>query len=250
MLIEESTLERRLALEGTYNVRDLGGYATRDGRITRWHTLVRADKLNRITGAGQQALLDYGIRTIIDLRYTDEVTAEPDAFAQSSTPGLTYMHLPLYELSGDGTLPIVPDNLEELYRLILDHRQEQIRRILSTLAAPGVLPGLFHCTAGKDRTGLIAALVLGTMDVPHETIVADYTLSGQYLHTLYDELRVYARETGLDTEWYERLLLCEPETMARTLTHLDRQYGGIKGYLHKIGLTQHEQDSLRAALVE
>ncbi|MCL5998095.1 MAG: tyrosine-protein phosphatase [Chloroflexi bacterium] len=244
----ESLHQRRLALEGTYNVRDLGGYATRDGRHIRWHTLLRADKLDRIAPEAQQQLLDHGLHTIIDLRFSDEVAAEPNVFAQSSA--VSYLHFPLYELIGVGTLPAVPDNLEELYQLILDHRKEQIRLILHTLAAPGTLPALLHCTAGKDRTGLMVALVLGAVDVPHETIIEDYALSAQYLHTLFDELRATALQAGYDTEWYDRLLLCKPETMRTTLAHLDRRYGGVEAYLLQIGLEKAELEGLRTALLE
>jgi protein-tyrosine phosphatase len=248
MVLSDSTNQRRLALEGTYNVRDLGGYATTDGRHTRWRTLLRSDKLDRLTPAAQQALTEYGVRTIVDLRYRDEVSAEPDVFASSNM--IQYLHFPLYELAGEGTLPVVPDNLEELYRLILDHRQEQIRLIVSTLVVPDVLPAVVHCTAGKDRTGLVIALILGAVGVPYETIVVDYALSGQYLHILFDELRVMAQQSGYDTAWYERLLLCKPETMRDTLAYLDERYGGVTPYLHKAGLIQDELDRLRNALVE
>jgi protein-tyrosine phosphatase len=244
----ETSLQRRLELEGTYNVRDLGGYATRDGGHTRWHTLLRADKLNRVTPAGQHTLIDYGVRAIIDLRYSPEVQSEPDVFATSTA--LRYLHMPLYELSGDGELPVVPNGLEDLYRLILDHRQSQIQAIFNTLVSPGMLPALVHCTAGKDRTGVIVALALGAAGVPDETIVEDYVLSSRYLHTLLDELRALARDNGFDTEWYESLLTCVPETMERTLEHLNQAYGGIPAYLLKAGISEKQLAQLRDALVE
>jgi protein-tyrosine phosphatase len=241
--------QRHLSWEGTYNVRDLGGYATQDGQHTRWHTLLRADKLDRLTAKGQQQLLDYGVRTILDLRYTPEVEMEPDVLANS--PRVNYLHIPLYELNGDdGTLPAVPDDLEELYRLILDHRATQMARIIGALVEPGALPALFHCTAGKDRTGLVAALVLGALGVHSDTIVADYALSAEYLHVLFDELRRMARRNGYDSAWYDRLLLCQPEIMQHTLHYVDTHYGGARGYLLQGGMTPAQLDRLQTLLVE
>jgi len=246
--VENTATQRHLAIKGTYNVRDLGGYATKDGSRTRWGTLLRSDKLYHLPPASRQALMDVGIHTVLDLRYSIEMEAEPDDFAGS--PVIHYLPMPLYELNGDGTLPTVPDNLEEMYCMILDHRQEQIVKIFRALFAPGALPGLFHCTAGKDRTGLISALILGAMGVPEETIVADYALSGQYLNHLLDQLRKQAKQMGYDTAWYDRLLMCEPETMRRTLEHLAKHYENVPAYLLKAGLTQAELDQYRHALVE
>ena len=249
MLKEDyATSQRHLAIEGTHNVRDLGGYATRDGAHTRWRTLLRADKLDRVSPAGQQALVDYGIRTVLDLRYTPEMESEPDAVTESKV--IHYIAMPLYELNGDGSLPAVPDDLEGLNRLLLDYRQAQIATVFRTLFAPGALPALFHCTAGKDRTGLIAALILGAVGVPDEAIVDDYALSAQYLDALFEQLRIQARRLGYDGEWYDRLLLCQPDMMRHTLEYLTEQYGGVPAYLRKAGLSQAELDSYRHALVE
>ena len=245
---EQEASQHKLNIPGTYNIRDLGGYATLDGHVTRWHMLLRGDKLDRISADGVQALIDYGVRTVLDLRYAPEVETEPDVIAKH--PKIHYLHLPLYELNGDDTLPIVPDDLEHLYRLILDNRQAQIVKSLRVFLLPDALPALFHCTAGKDRTGLIAALVLGGLDVPQDTIVDDYMLSALYLEELFDELREQARLIGYDGDWYNRLLLCQPATMRHTLQYLDQRYGSVSQYLLQSGLSQLELDQLRRALVE
>jgi protein-tyrosine phosphatase len=248
MYSREETQQRHLNIDGTYNVRDLGGYRTTAGHLTRWHTLVRADKLNRISPTGQKCLQDYGIHSVIDLRYSPEVASEPDVFANDGV--IHYRHMPLYELSGDGTLPVVPYDLKDLYRMILDHRQEQIRSIISELLLPGRLPAIVHCTAGKDRTGIIVALLLGAVDVPHEVIVEDYALSDQYLRILNSELRQQAISNGYDAEWFDRLLQCQPETMQDTLSHLDDKYGGIKDYLLQCGITANQFRQLHVSLVD
>ena len=178
--------KRHLRLEGTYNVRDLGGYATVDGRTTRWKTLLRADGLDRLAPVSQRALIDHGIKTVIDLRRTTEVVETPDALADS--PDFKYCHK---NMAGD----LIPEDESAVpietrvgaeywtanYTARLDLRRAHIVEILAMLSSPGTLPALFHCAAGKDRTGVIAALVLGLAGVPAETIAEDYALTARYL---------------------------------------------------------------------
>lgn len=230
-----------LPIAGTHNIRDLGGYFTTSSQVTRTGLLYRADKLHNLAPGPQAALLSHGIRTIIDLRYTPEVEMEPDAFVQSQE--VRYKHLPLYELTGVEVLPRVPDDLYDLYVMILDHRREQITRIMRALMTPSNQPALFHCTAGKDRTGIIAALLLGAVGVPDEAIIYDYAISKLYLNELLDELRAQAALNGFDTDWYNRLLICEPETMQRTLQHINENYGGVVTYLIGSGITDIEIDA-------
>jgi protein-tyrosine phosphatase len=248
MSLRDQTQHRHLVIDGTFNMRDLGGYTTTTGHTTRWRTIFRSDKLNRVSPAGQQSFLAYGIRSIIDLRYSPEVAAEPDVFVNAQS--VDYRHMPLYQLDGDGSLPAVPYDLKELYRLLLDHRQEQIHSIVTELLVPGKLPAVIHCTAGKDRTGIIVALLLGAVGVPYDTIVADYTLSDCYLRTLNDELRIQARLNGYDAEWFDRLLICQPDTIQDTLSHIDTHYGGIKAYLLGAGVTRVQLQKLQDIFVE
>ena len=227
---------RKLDIDGTYNVRDLGGYKTLDNRVTRWGLLFRADKLTRVTEDGHNELQKRGIQTIIDLRYTPEVENEPNVYCKSRE--IRYLRLPLYELSGESALPRVPDDLADLYQMILDYRQQRIAEIIGVLMVENNQPAIFHCTAGKDRTGIIAALLLGAAGVSDADIVNDYALSAQYLHILFDELRMQARHNGYDSDWYNRLLICEPATMATTLNHIQRCYGGIVTYMLRAGISE------------
>lgn len=219
-----------------------------DGRRTRWRRLLRADKLDHIAPASQMALQEYGVRSIIDLRYSREVLESPDVIAQSDQ--FTYVHMPLYELAGLDMLPVIPHDAGELYRLIIDHRQKPIRRIIEMLVSSRPQPTLIHCTAGKDRTGIIIALVLGAVGVPAETIVDEYMLSKERLAPLLDLLRDQAKENGWDAEWYDRLLACQSEFMRDMLDHIDRQYGGIVSYLQQAGVTSLQIERLRSWLLE
>lgn len=242
-----SALTRHLGLEGTYNLRDLGGYGTLDGRTTLWRTFFRSDSLHRLSPAAQTALLDYGVRTVIDLRRSDELHVAPNVFAGASA--VTYHQVSLL-LDAPPPRGTRPRPLVETYRLILDERQEQLRQALATLAAPGGLPALMHCTAGKDRTGLVVALVLGLLGVPTATIVADYALTAQYLvGTFLDEVRQRAAGRGIPWEWYQPQVDCHPEFMHSTLQYLEEHYGGIAAYVYTIGLRDEECDRLKQGLV-
>ena len=141
-------------------MRDLGGYETLDGRPTRWGTLVRADSVSNLPPTSQAALIDYGIRTVIDLRTTAEVLKEPNVFARS--PVVSYVH---HDMAGDvGELAATEGTrasaLAIMYIDMFERRRPQIGEVLAALAAPSALPALYHCHGGQDRTGLITALLL------------------------------------------------------------------------------------------
>ena len=238
---------RHLGLEGTYNLRDTGGYRTRDGRTTRWRTFLRSDSLHRLPHLAQTTLLSYGVRTVVDLRRSDELHTAPNVFASSTE--VAYHHVSLLA----DTPPerqVAPRPLQDAYRLILDHRQAQLHQALVTLAAPGGLPAVVHCTAGKDRTGLIVALVLGLAGVPAATIVEDYALSAQYLVGPYlEEARQRAVQNGIPWEWFEPQVICPPAFMQVTLQYLDERYGGIAAYVRGLGLSQEQCERLRHTLL-
>ena len=237
---------RHLQLEGTYNVRDVGGYVTTDGRITRWRRLLRADGMHRLTAEAQRTLLDDGLRTIVDLRRPREAEQQPNVFATATT--LRYRHMPLYQV-------VVGDrderSLDEIYRWIVDECQPQIAAVIALLTEPDALPGLVHCTAGKDRTGVIIALLLGAVGVPVETIVADYALSAEHLGSGFvEEMRLRITAAGLDWAQYERLMISPAEFMHDLLAHLDTQYGGVQSYLRTIGIDDEQLAVLRTNLTE
>lgn len=239
--------QRYLALEGSYNIRDIGGYPTRDGRATRWGAIVRADSLSNLPLASQRALLDYPIHTVIDLRRSSELQASPDVFAQS--PHVKYVNISLLE---DESKVAQVQSLEELYRLILDTYQEQIKLTIETLAQKDTFPCLLHCTIGKDRTGLIVALLLSLSDVDPATIADDYALSEQYLDPLFQSYRARAEQKGtkVDTERLAWMVRSRHETMLATLTYLEEHYGGVHNYLSSIGITDEQIKSIQAQLVE
>jgi protein-tyrosine phosphatase len=254
-MTETLRLKRRLDLEGTYNVRDVGGYRTQDGRRTRWRTFLRADSLHRLSDVSKATLIEYGVRTVIDLRTDSGARSAPSAFAGSSDVEFHHQDMigdaPRAEESEPSAPQGRPQRIRASYKRILDRRQPQICETLATLAAPGGLPALVHCGIGKDRTGLITALVLGIAGVPEETIAEDYALSARFLLERYfvDGVPTGAAPSGFIADTYLRES-SPPEAMLGTLQHLRERYDGVEGYAQAIGLRRGQIDGLRDALVE
>ena len=244
---------RHLDLEGTYNTRDIGGYPTQDGRQTRWGRLLRSDSLHQLPIRSQAALLDYGIRTIIDLRRSQQIQRTPNVFFGSEE--VAYYH---QNMVGDMALPEraeIPTTLEPFerryrtYCLVIDRRQSQIHDTLAILAAPDSLPALVHCAGGKDRTGIITALALGLAGAPVETIAQDYGLTARFTHARYLEANPEISATNYT--WKDhRKVSCPPEAMLGVFRHLEECYGGVEGYVRTLGLTQAQIESLRNGLIE
>ena len=180
--------ENHVSLPGLYNLRDIGGYRTMDRRYVRRHQVWRADSPHRLDAAGQTALAALGIRTIIDLRTHAEVARTPLQLAPSS--GLRYRHHPFFNTWSDLLRPgEPPPDLIRYSELLLDRCQDALRGIINEIANPASGPVLIHCTAGKDRTGLVVALLLALAGVPTATIAADYAASFGYLTPLLAEMR-------------------------------------------------------------
>ena len=243
---------RRISTEGAFNIRDIGGYPTRDGRRVRWRTFFRADSMHRLTADDQQTLLGFGLRTVIDLRRTRELAERPNVFAPSAE--VSYRH---HNLAGDEPLPYSladgtpAERIFGSYSSWIQHREEQVGQVLATLAEPEALPALFHCAGGKDRTGVISALLLGIAGVPEETIAEDYGLTARHLWERFkaDPPEVEGGAVLRDWRDYQREF-CPPESMLKVLGFLDARYGGAEGFARSAGLGDRQIDSLRVALVE
>jgi len=251
MTAESPSYPRRLALGGTYNVRDVGGYLTRDGCITRWRTLFRGDSLHRVDALGQQELVELGVKKVIDLREPTEVEDAPNVFAES--PLVSYVNVSLVDdpTNAMPRQPSAPRTLAEAYRAILQTGAESIATIVSDLAEPNGLPAVIHCTAGKDRTGLLIALLLSMAGVPNATIAWDYELSAMYLvGSYFDEARQRAARAGIPWLQYRERLVCPASLMLDTLAWLGNEHGGARSYLVDAGAALGLLDALTGRLLE
>jgi protein-tyrosine phosphatase len=236
-------MPRRIALPGTVNMRDIGGYPTSDGGTVRWRTLLRSDALSRLDDTGRAALAGFGVRTVVDLRTSEEAENAPSALDGASA---RVFHVPLLRAEDfDG----LPPELAEVYRRMVDNRGEALARAIGTLATADALPGLVHCSAGKDRTGLVVALVLDLLGVPDEIIAADYATSAENLDT--EAARVLSQIQAI-TGGYRvdlGLLGSPPELIIEALARVRGHAGSVPGYLVRHGLPRDAIEGLRRALV-
>jgi protein-tyrosine phosphatase len=242
--------QRLIPLEGCFNFRDLGGYVGTDGRIVRWRTLFRSDGLTRLTPGDLARLRELGLRTVIDLRTSDEVT---NGRIDPAHPDLAYHHLPMMDvLPPEGELPQWADPMfvAEQYRAMLRSGAAAITRALEVLADPDSYPVAYHCMAGKDRTGVLSALVLELLGVADTEIVGDYALSGEAMRRMLAWLRVAEPERSKKYEaGAAAMVAAEPASMARFLDVFHEEYGRVDTYVASLGLDG-IGDRLRRLLLE
>jgi protein-tyrosine phosphatase len=224
------------------NARDLGGYPTTDGAITRSRSLVRADDLAQLSAEGLEALADYGIETVLDLRWPEEIAAAPSPVPRQ-LPRVRYMSVSLLADTPTDWVALGGRCAKVQWKCtVLERLQPQLKDALAAIAAAGPGPLLFHCVAGKDRTGVIAALLLALADAAPAAIAADYAASAENLRDAY-----LSRYRDSDPAAIMESVRCPEEAVYNMLQYLDRA-GGIRAYLGGIGLDAAEIARLRARL--
>ena len=247
------TQSRHLAWQGALNIRDLGGYPTIDGAETAWGIFVRGDNLCKLTDAGCGELAAYGIRTIIDLRSASELSAVPHPFSErraAEHEGIAYINTPIIDdgdVRGAGPMGRIR-SLQEMYDRILDWYG---MRLGNALRAAAEAPGggvLFHCHAGKDRTGLMAMFLLSLAGVDEATISADYALSNTYLGPLHSEIMANLAHDPAEQRRVAVLQDTKAEIMDETQALISSRYGGVSSYLASIDVTPEQQAILRRRL--
>ncbi len=254
-MTDPELLARRMPLPGTRNVRDVGGYTTSNGSWTRWGMLFRGDALHALDDAGRAQLAGYGLRTVIDLRTAAERAAYPDRLP----PRVRVAAVPILDslggtsgkrvaAGGEGTARL-PD-LAGSYQFFVDKRGSRIARAIAELAQPGALPAIVHCMAGKDRTGVVIALVLSVLGVHDDVIASDYAATDIFLGAEYRAAAAArAAARGMDGTQFAGLLACRPELILDLLTYVNDIYGGADAYLAWHGLAQSDLDYLRIRLL-
>ncbi len=242
------TVERMIALEGAVNFRDLGGYAASAGTRTRWRALFRADGLGELTEADLSVLDTLGIRTVIDLRSGTEL--ERGRFDVDAHP-VAFHHFPFIdELPDAQEFDRRPGLLGSQYLEMVRDAGGQILASLEVLATPDALPAVFHCTAGKDRTGVLSAIVLSLLGVDEPTVVADYALSGAAMQRLRAKLLVKYPEGRETIENIDEVFSADPAQMELLLDHVRDQYGSVSAYVDGLGAGPGLVEDLRRALLE
>jgi len=242
---------RRVPLSSAFNVRDLGGLPAGEGTQVRRGRAYRADALHRLTAVDRAIMAELGIRKVFDLRSDAEVAR--DGIGKFAGREAEHIHVPLVRVS---LSPFDPEidwrlvNLRDRYLEMLEEGGAAIRAIFTALADDADGAVVFHCSGGKDRTGVVAALVLRALGVPEEAIVNDYSVSEKHLKGPVREYRSHLENAGLDTAAIAYLTSSPPERMRYTLAELDRRWGSTEGYLSWIGVRNETVERLRRSLLE
>jgi protein tyrosine/serine phosphatase len=247
--------ERELAWEGCLNVRDLGGHLTEDGAETKYGAIVRADSIRQLTDTGWASAVDYGVRTVIDLRGDHEREADPPA----ELP-VEVVHVPFMETDEHGweeieaeveaaaeAAPDVATATRDVYLIFLEHFKQNVAagvRAVGRAPEGGVV---VHCMGGKDRTGLLTALLLHLAGVDTEQIGADYALSEERLRPRHEAWFAEA-ETEVERERLRRISRTPAASMVGVFEELERRYGSVEGFLRSAGLSDADLARARARL--
>ena len=246
---------RDLVWDGCLNVRDLGGLPTRDGGETRFGAIVRADSVRQLSDEGWQALVDHGIRTVIDLRGDHELAEDPPA----ELP-VDLVHVPFMEADEaeweeigpelDAAVAAAPDvatATRDVYLIFLERFRSNAAAAVRAVADAPEGGIVIHCAGGKDRTGLLSAFLLHLAGVADDEIAADYALSEERLRPRHEKWFA-AAETEEELERLRRISQTPAASMVGVFGELERRYGGVEPYLRGAGVTDEELELVRARL--
>lgn len=229
--------ERMLKLNSLCNVRDLGGYETQDGHYTKANKYVRSASLYGMSVSDRRKLFDHGVKVVIDLRSEYEMKKQPDPLKEMDA--IEYYHIDMFnDPNASLTSNKRPfNNMGDLYCIMLDECKTTIKQVFDVFLNHPYDCILFHCSAGKDRTGVIAALLLDLAGCHEYDIVKDYSESFENNLPIYEMLKQLASD--------EDHLESNPTFMMKMLNHLRDEYGSSQIYLRALGYSDDEIDDLK-----
>jgi protein-tyrosine phosphatase len=252
--------DRRVPLKGSVNFRDLGGYETSDGHRVKWGQVFRSDNLGRLTDRDVSFVQRMGVRMVCDFRTPAEANKLPDRFP--STKQDCYLHLPIQhgEFDPAGTFERIRNGdigwmteafMTEGYIKNVDNFAPVWSTFFNTLAENARRPLVFHCTGGKDRAGVCAALILLLLGVPEEAVIYDHGLSNLYiagvLKKIYEQIRSY----GVDPDQIAPYFTAPKNAIVAVVSHIRQAYGSAAEYLiNKAGVDEKVVAQLREDLLE
>lgn len=246
------TLTRDLVWDGVLNVRDLGGHPIEDGGETTFGRIIRADNIRRLTEKGWRALADYGVRTVVDLRTDEELSADPP----SEVP-VEVVHAPFMvdspeafaaaEAAGSRQSDLALAT-RDVYLVFLEHFHELAANVIQTVVDAPDGAVVVHCAGGKDRTGLTVALLLRLAGVGLDDIDRDYALSQERLKPRHDRWLAEAAGDEVELERLRRMTATPAGAMRGVLEELERRYGSVEGYLLAGGAREGIGERVRARL--
>lgn len=236
-MIQEQKISKPLELMGAYNVRDLGVYENKEHQKLKEHQFLRADSLHQLTEKDREALISYGVKAVIDLRSQREKEQAPCVWENSEQ--VDYYSVPMLdEMNSNGFQGEMPESMAELYIELLENGKEEYAEIFRTMCKYEEECVIFNCTAGKDRTGVTAMILLGLAEVEPDVIAQDYSVSAKYMKPVFKHQKEQMRKFGVEIPDY--MLESRKEEMEATLDYLYEKYGTVENYLNEIGLTEEE----------
>ncbi len=234
--------ERLLPLQNVQNARDIGGYRTVDGRTVKWDVIFRTAELSHLSAADIDVLRSKGVRSIHDLRSIDERKAQPTAWAGEGAPTITAFDYTMDNAAFGPLLQggVTADKAREVFagsypQMLQMQRQQHKALFADLLKGEGAV--VYHCSAGKDRTGIATALILSALGVPRETIVTDYELSNRYYRPDLSradkdnpQMAAFAR---LPADVRAVFMGVDARYLQAVFATIDRDYGSVEGYLQR-----------------
>lgn len=240
-----------LRVDGLMNVRDLGGIRAADGRIVRSRQVIRGDNPRALTDRGQQDLADLAPAVIVDLRIHIEVAREGYTILHDPVRVVNLPMLPQSGINDEQIAAGAADNLVDDYMRQIEVNAESIVTALRLIADPANRPVFVHCTAGKDRTGIVVAMLLSILGVDDEVIIADYHVTTKNMAPVLERIRTAPvfKENGLAyaPDW---IFASDPETMRDFLHRMRAAHGSAEQWALVNGLTPEEIDRLRSTLLD
>ena len=259
-----ATASRVVTLEGGFNVRDLGGYKSSDGRTVKWGKLFRSGHLSQLTPQDIEILAQHHITEVHDFRGKKEQASMPSKPVQAKSYDQYHIlsgSMPLYRKlieRGELNTDTAHQTFINIYKKFAHEVTEPFRRMFPLLIDNSERASLFHCSAGKDRTGIAAALILSALGVPRQTIIEDYLLTAQYMdreHAL-DMIEGFLDVNGENTEQVERdwlvpIVSVHEDFIGSFFSSLEAEYGSVENYLEKaLMLSADKLQQMRDAFLE
>lgn len=254
---------RHLSFSGVKNFRDLGGYQTADGKSVRWGVLYRSDGLHKLTSADLRKLSQLNLNKIVDFRSAFEKEIQPDRLPEELLSRI--VEIPILDNSTQafqGSRDELARNLKKIDAVqFMTHANiefasrftSEMKQFINVLMSSNGRPVLFHCTAGKDRTGFAAAILLRTLGVPHDVVIEDYLLTNRYFYSSYRWrlilLRVLRGRQFANV--VKNFMLAQTDFLAAAFEAIDRDHASFENYVcNGLELTAADVDHLKSLYLE
>lgn len=241
-------MERRIVLEGAVNFRDQGGYPTENGRFVKWRRLFRSDSLHDLTESDVQTITGtLGLTTIVDLRSINSVLEDGRGLLALS--GIAYHNYPFLERRGiepptSGSDP--GERLTAIYQWILLNAGTLMAQAFNALAQDVNQPALFHCNAGKDRTGVLGATLLSVLGVSREDVVADFLMTNEVIDGILARIK---KMPGFQDSTRDGIMAPQ-SAIEKFLDVMQREFGGPESYLLRHGVQQETMNGFKESMLE